>query len=170
MFFLQANSFTILDLSLRSMYIYLIMNLLVLSYFSWNIALWDIYGIKTPLIVFFLFMGFVMTVAIIPSWSTNQVTGQKVPNPPLNKEDWPEKLCCFDGLIVNSTFCLTQLCLSVEQNMSISYNYVLFCNWPIVLMHPFNACALTLWEPAYDIFVLWFRPKTQQFSVALPTP
>ena len=87
MFFLQANSFTILDLSLRSVYIYLIMNLLVLSYFSWNIALWDIYGIKTPLIVFFLFMGFVMTVAIIPSWSTNQATSQKVPNPPLNKED-----------------------------------------------------------------------------------
>jgi len=24
--------------------------------------------------------------------------------------------------------------------------------------------------PAYDIFVLRFRPKKQQFSVALPTP
>jgi len=29
---------------------------------------------------------------------------------------------------------------------------------------------LTLWEPVYDIFVLRFRPKKQQFSVALPTP
>jgi len=29
---------------------------------------------------------------------------------------------------------------------------------------------LTLWEPAYDIFVLGFRPKKQQFLVALPTP
>jgi len=29
---------------------------------------------------------------------------------------------------------------------------------------------LTLWEPAYDTFVLQFRPKKQQFSVALPTP
>jgi len=27
---------------------------------------------------------------------------------------------------------------------------------------------LTLWEPAYDLFVLRFRPKKQQFSVALP--
>jgi len=30
--------------------------------------------------------------------------------------------------------------------------------------------ALTRWEPAYVIFVLGFRPKNQQFSVALPTP
>jgi len=30
--------------------------------------------------------------------------------------------------------------------------------------------SLTLWEPAYNIFVLQFRPKTQQFSVTLPTP
>jgi len=29
---------------------------------------------------------------------------------------------------------------------------------------------LTHSEPAYDIFVLRFRPKNQQFSVALPTP
>jgi len=29
---------------------------------------------------------------------------------------------------------------------------------------------LTRWLPAYDIFVLRFRPKKQQFSVALPTP
>ena len=29
---------------------------------------------------------------------------------------------------------------------------------------------LTPWEPAYGIFVLGFRPKKQQFSVALPTP
>jgi len=29
---------------------------------------------------------------------------------------------------------------------------------------------LTLWEPAYDIFVLWFWPKKQQMSVAFPTP
>jgi len=29
---------------------------------------------------------------------------------------------------------------------------------------------LTLWELAYDIFVLRFRPKKQQFSVALPAP
>ena len=29
---------------------------------------------------------------------------------------------------------------------------------------------LTLWEPSYDIFVFRFRPKKQQFSVALPTP
>ena len=28
---------------------------------------------------------------------------------------------------------------------------------------------LTLWEPAYDIFVLRFRPKKQQFLVALAT-
>jgi len=30
--------------------------------------------------------------------------------------------------------------------------------------------SLTLWELAYDIFVLWFQPKKQQFSVSLPTP
>jgi len=29
---------------------------------------------------------------------------------------------------------------------------------------------LTLWKPGYDIFVLWFRPKKQQFSVASPAP
>ena len=29
---------------------------------------------------------------------------------------------------------------------------------------------LTIREPAYDIFVLQFRPKKQQFSDALPTP
>jgi len=33
-----------------------------------------------------------------------------------------------------------------------------------------SALSLTLWEPAYDIFVLRFRPKKQQFLVALPTP
>ena len=26
---------------------------------------------------------------------------------------------------------------------------------------------LTLWEPVYDIFVLWFQTKKQQFSVCL---
>jgi len=31
-------------------------------------------------------------------------------------------------------------------------------------------CNLTRWLPAYGIFVLRFRPKKQQFSVALPTP
>ena len=30
--------------------------------------------------------------------------------------------------------------------------------------------SLTRWLPAYGIFVLRFRPKKQQFSVALPTP
>ena len=30
--------------------------------------------------------------------------------------------------------------------------------------------ALTRWLLAYDIFVLRFWPKKQQFSVALPTP
>ena len=30
--------------------------------------------------------------------------------------------------------------------------------------------SLTLWELAYNIFILWFRPKKQQFSIALPTP
>jgi len=29
---------------------------------------------------------------------------------------------------------------------------------------------LTRWLPAYGIFLLQFRPKKQQFSVALPTP
>jgi len=29
---------------------------------------------------------------------------------------------------------------------------------------------LTLWEPAYDVFVLQFRPKKQQFLVVSPTP
>jgi len=33
-----------------------------------------------------------------------------------------------------------------------------------------NKLMLTLWEPAYDIFVLPFLPRKQQFSVALPTP
>jgi len=33
-----------------------------------------------------------------------------------------------------------------------------------------NARKLTLIEPVYDIFVLGFRPKKQQFLVALPTP
>jgi len=34
----------------------------------------------------------------------------------------------------------------------------------------YSSSTLTLWEPAYDIFVPRFRPKKQQFSVALPTP
>jgi len=35
----------------------------------------------------------------------------------------------------------------------------------------FNALTcLTHIEPAYGIFVLWFWPKKQQFSVASPTP
>ena len=29
---------------------------------------------------------------------------------------------------------------------------------------------LPLWDPVYNISVLRFRPKKQQFSVALPTP
>jgi len=33
-----------------------------------------------------------------------------------------------------------------------------------------NNYLLTRWEPACGIFVLGFRPKTQQFSVPLPTP
>jgi len=31
-------------------------------------------------------------------------------------------------------------------------------------------CDLRLREPVYDIFVLRFQPKKQQFLVALPTP
>jgi len=34
----------------------------------------------------------------------------------------------------------------------------------------FYFVILTLWELVYDIFVLRFRPKKQQFSVALPAP
>ena len=34
----------------------------------------------------------------------------------------------------------------------------------------FSKQRLTYWLPAYDIFVLRFRPKKKQFSVALPTP
>jgi len=34
----------------------------------------------------------------------------------------------------------------------------------------FSYAKLTLWELAYDIFVLQFRHKKQQFTVALPTP
>jgi len=34
----------------------------------------------------------------------------------------------------------------------------------------FLRLLLTRWLPVYDIFALWFRPKKQQFSVALPTP
>jgi len=30
--------------------------------------------------------------------------------------------------------------------------------------------SLTLKEPVYDVFVLRFQPKEQQFLVALPTP
>jgi len=30
--------------------------------------------------------------------------------------------------------------------------------------------SLTHLEPAYGIFLLGFRPKKQQFTVALPTP
>jgi len=40
----------------------------------------------------------------------------------------------------------------------------------VELLHfysPWN--SLTLWEPVYDIFILRFRPKKQQFLVALPT-
>jgi len=33
-----------------------------------------------------------------------------------------------------------------------------------------HICQLTLSEPVFDMFVLRFRPKKQQFSVALPTP
>ena len=35
---------------------------------------------------------------------------------------------------------------------------------------PYGQMQLTLWEAAYDIFVLQFRPKKQQFMVDLPTP
>jgi len=45
----------------------------------------------------------------------------------------------------------------------------------VSLLHCFKTQSpaprlLTLWEPACDTFVLQFRPKKQQFSVALPTP
>nr|CAB3267035.1 transmembrane protein 128-like [Phallusia mammillata] len=43
----------------------------------WTIALWGVYGIKSPIIVFILFMGFVMTVSIIPSWSEEKPTPKK---------------------------------------------------------------------------------------------
>jgi len=36
--------------------------------------------------------------------------------------------------------------------------------------HTETLVLLTRIEPAYGIFVLRFRPKKQQFSVALPTP
>jgi len=39
-----------------------------------------------------------------------------------------------------------------------------------ILINIINFSNLTCIEPAYGIFVLWFRPKKQQFSVALPTP
>jgi len=41
---------------------------------------------------------------------------------------------------------------------------------PISVVSNCTMKCLTLWEPAYDIFILGFRPKKQQFSVALPTP
>ena len=42
--------------------------------------------------------------------------------------------------------------------------------WPKCLNERKRFESLTRWEPAYGIFVLGFRPKKQQFSVALPTP
>ena len=33
-----------------------------------------------------------------------------------------------------------------------------------------NTVSLTLWEPAYDIFVLWFRPKNSSFRLPYQHP
>ncbi|CAK8682804.1 unnamed protein product [Clavelina lepadiformis] len=41
----------------------------VLSAICWIVAMWPVYGVKTPAIVFILFMGFIMLVSIIPSLS-----------------------------------------------------------------------------------------------------
>jgi len=45
-----------------------------------------------------------------------------------------------------------------------------YCNICISESLPPNLVSLTPWEPVYGIFALGFRPKKQQFSVALPTP
>jgi len=61
------------------------------------------------------------------------------------------KLVVITTMLNNSTIC-------EKQNVIIK-----FLCWQ-------SFCRLTFWEPGYDIFVLWFQPKKQQFSVALPTP
>lgn len=46
-------------------------------WFSWTVALWGVYGLKSPIIVFVMFMGFVMTIAIIPGWSQEKPPPKK---------------------------------------------------------------------------------------------
>ena len=54
-------------------------------------------------------------------------------------------------------------------NTNVLKKFILFQHvfWRCACIH---AATSTLWEPAYDIFVLRFWLKKQQFSVALPTP
>ena len=54
-----------------------------------------------------------------------------------------------------------------KASLSVLSNVLLHL-WPCLSM--FSSNSLTVWEPAYNIFVLRFQLKKQQFSVALPTP
>lgn len=41
----------------------------VVSGLLWNITLWGVYRFMTPIILFLLMMGFVMTISILPPWT-----------------------------------------------------------------------------------------------------
>lgn len=38
----------------------------------WNVSLWDVYRFYTPIILFLLFMGLVMTISILPPWNAEK--------------------------------------------------------------------------------------------------
>lgn len=38
----------------------------------WNVSLWDVYSFYTPLILFLLFMGLIMTISILPPWNAEK--------------------------------------------------------------------------------------------------
>ena len=53
--------------------------------FSWNVALWSVYGIKTPFIILILFMAIVMIISVLPSWSFGEKKSSK---PPVSNSKW----------------------------------------------------------------------------------
>jgi len=73
-------------------------------------------------------------------------------------------LCCSQVIIVLE---LTHIYTWLRKDVKVSFKMLGYSFSSVLLnLHP----SLTLWEPVYDIFVVQFQPKKEQFSVALPTP
>lgn len=44
----------------------------VIAAVLWNITLWGVYRFFTPIILLLLFMGFIMSISILPPWTTEK--------------------------------------------------------------------------------------------------